>query len=60
MINTIVAKTRCLKERSGIYDRINYYNKGFEWIRLKENALKEGASHDYAIVRKAFSDNTFR
>ena len=59
MTNTIVANTRCLGERSGIYDKVNRYRKGFEWIRLRENALKEGASNDYAIVRKAFFNNFF-
>ena len=48
--NTIVAQTRCLKERTGIYDKINRYYKGIEWIRLREHAMKEGASLDYAIV----------
>ena len=54
--NTIIANTRRLGERCGIYDRVNRLHKGFEWIRLRENALKEGASTDYAIVRKAISD----
>ena len=54
MTNTIVANTRCLGERSGIYDKVNRYRKGFEWIRLRENALKKGSPSDHAIVRKAF------
>ena len=49
--NTIFVRTRPLQEDCGIYSPINPYDKGLEWMRLRDNAMKEGASLDYAIVR---------
>ena len=39
-----------MNDRTGIYSPINPYDKGSEWLRLRENAMKEGASLDYALV----------
>ena len=48
--NTIFVRTKPLKQHTGIYSLINPYDKGFEWFRLRDNAIKEGASLDYAII----------
>ena len=52
--NTIFVRTRPLQEDCGIYSAVNPYDKGLEWIRLRDNAMKEGAPLDYAIVRLCF------
>ena len=52
--NTIFVRTRPLQEDCGIYSAVNPYDKGLDWMRLRENAMKEGASPDYAIVRLCF------
>ena len=41
-----------MKEDTGIYSPVNQYDKGLEWVRLRDHAMKEGASLEFAIVRK--------
>ena len=50
MTNRILANTRSLGERTGIFSSEAWFQKGFEWIRLRENAMKDEASEGYAIV----------
>ena len=53
--NKILANTRCLGERTGIFSSEPWFQKGFDWIRLREYAMKDEASKDYAIVRTFLS-----
>ena len=47
---TIIAKTRSLKPTTGIFDPSKIFNQGVEWLRLREYAMKDDTSQEFAIV----------
>ena len=51
----VCARTRRLKSNTGIGDSLhNWHLQGVDWIRLRDNAMKENASFDNAIVSIIF------